>query len=187
MDYDWEVGLIIGLAGKKQVGKSTAAKVLIDAGFHWFSFADPMKVFARDLLHAIGLSHEVIDYHMTYKEKIIPNLPNVTMRHLLQTLGTDWGRNMIHPDLWVFAASRAVMRSGIGGNGSLVFEDVRFENEASFIREHGGLVIHIVRDANEVDPHASESGIAFADKDPIIINDGSLEQFRLVVLAAAGI
>lgn len=183
-DYG-EVGLIIGLSGKKQVGKSTAAKFLIDAGFHWFSFADPMKVFARDLLHAIGLSHEVIDYHMTYKEQVIPSL-SVTMRHLLQTLGTDWGRNMIHPDLWVFAASRATRMCVVGGAESVVFEDVRFENEGQFIRDHGGVVVHIVRDTGAVDPHASESGIAVADGDLIVINDGDLETLKHDLFSAVG-
>ncbi len=180
-----EVGLIIGLAGKKQVGKSTAAGFLVAAGFKSFSFADPMKLFARDLLRGIGLADEIIDYHMIYKESVIFNL-NVTMRHLLQTLGTDWGRNMIHPELWVLCASRSIAAACDNGD-SVVVEDVRFDDEARYIRSRGGLIVHITRDTGLVDQHASESGVVVDDGDLVIVNSGEMERFRFDVLDSLGV
>lgn len=52
---------------------------------------------------------------------------------------------------------------------------MRFENESAFIRQHGGVVIHILRpDAEAGRCHSSESGIAISDNDLVIHNDGDM-------------
>lgn len=62
---------------------------------------------------------------------------------------------------------------------TLIVKDIRFENEAKFIREHGGEIWHIKRpDASPVHSHVSERGIEVRPNDKIIINDGTLQQFK---------
>ncbi|HHK4489771.1 TPA: deoxynucleotide monophosphate kinase, partial [Pseudomonas aeruginosa] len=56
-----------------------------------------------------------------------------------------------------------------------VISDVRFDNEADWIRAKGGVVVHLHRqDTAEVAAHSSESGITAGAHDLFISNDGSL-------------
>jgi hypothetical protein len=59
-----------------------------------------------------------------------------------------------------------------------VVSDVRFENEAHLIRRRGGTVIHIGRnDAQAVNPHISEAGVAVRQDDLILRNNGTVDEF----------
>ncbi|HHK4489846.1 TPA: deoxynucleotide monophosphate kinase, partial [Pseudomonas aeruginosa] len=56
-----------------------------------------------------------------------------------------------------------------------VISDVRFDNEADWIRAKGGVVVHLRRQgAADVAAHSSESGITPGARDLFISNDGSL-------------
>ena len=179
-------GMIIGLAGKKQVGKSTAAGFLVSAGFVRTSFAEPMKMMLQPLLLGMGVPIVEIHYYESHKEETIPGV-GCSMRHLLQTLGTDWGRKLIGPDVWVKSAAGRIRNLNNAGY-PVVIEDVRFENEAELIRSLGGLVIHIERDTGFSDRHASEVGIKFKVGDVLIDNNNAqLDALRAAVLGVAGV
>ena len=83
---------LIALTGPKQVGKSTVATAIadtLDAETHILSFADPM----RAMLQAMGVDLlSLVD--QSKKESPIAGIGK-SPRHLMQTLGTDWGRGMI--------------------------------------------------------------------------------------------
>lgn len=87
--------------------------------------------------------------------------PQVTPRYALQTLGTEWGRQ-INEDIWLLCAEREAVNRQV--DGFVVVADCRFVNEAAFIRSRGGLVVKIVRPgcdgsdalAAGVPTHASE-------------------------------
>ena len=160
---------IIGFTGPKQSGKSTAADYLVAGGFKRLSFAEPIKDIVWFLLQGFNLKHNYIEQLMTTdKEVVIPEL-GVSARHVMQTLGTDWGRKLIHPDIWVMWMSKRLVTETAD---YLVFEDVRFENEAALIRSLGGLIIHIDRgDLVSDDSHISESGIKMHADDVLISNN----------------
>lgn len=64
----------------------------------------------------------------------------------------------------------------------IVIKDIRFENEADYLRQHGGKIWHVVRrNIEKVNPHSSELGIKIQDSDIVIDNNGSLEQLRAAV------
>ena len=129
---------IIGFCGAKQAGKSTAASTLIHKGFVRMSFAQPI----RDMLIQIVGSQKYLN---ELKEAPIAHLPgNPTGRHLMQTLGTEWGRNCVHRSLWAqIAAQRAEL---LMMNGQcVVFDDVRFPNEVEALRSVGGLIARVNR------------------------------------------
>ena len=64
----------------------------------------------------------------------------------------------------------------------MIIKDVRFENEANFLRNHGGTIWHIKRDkALKVISHASEMGIKVKSEDIVIHNNGSLEDLEFAV------
>ncbi len=163
---------IIGFTGPKQSGKSTAADYLVGNSFKKLSFAEPIKTIAWYLLHGFDLEQNYIERLLTvHKEVVIPEL-GVSARHVMQTLGTDWGRTLIHPDIWVMWMSKSLVTETAD---YLVFEDVRFENEAALIRSLGGLIIHIRRPCLiSLDDHASEEGIELNMIDMLITNNGTV-------------
>lgn len=123
------------------------------------SFAHPIKVASQLMLDTI--------FDDDRKEDIIPYL-GVSYRHVLQTLGTEWGRNLIHPDIWVILAFRRFNALQLE---NVVFSDCRFINEYNAIRETGGVIIHLVGPkTNAIDNHESEAGLPVGPNDYIIDN-----------------
>lgn len=61
----------------------------------------------------------------------------------------------------------------------LIIKDIRFENEADYIRTQQGQIWHIKRhNRTAVNPHTSELGIQVAPSDIIIPNDGSITDLQ---------
>lgn len=68
----------------------------------------------------------------------------------------------------------------LDGKEVIIIKDIRFENEAKYIRDLGGEIWHIVRDdATKIKVHSSEAGIAVASGDIVIHNNGTLADYRL--------
>lgn len=145
----------IGFTGQATAGKTSAAVILAaQYDLARMSFADPI----RDMLKALGLDDAEMSEH-----KNVPNalLCNRTPRYAMQKLGTEFGRQMIGENIWVNAAmQKADLQSLVFGNG-VVFDDVRFDNEAAAIREAGGIVIEVSKpDLPPRMDHASERGVS---------------------------
>jgi hypothetical protein len=153
-----------GLAGS---GKTTAAQYLVEQhGYVRTRFADPLK----SMLRSIGLGYDEIDG--ARKELPTPLLCGKTPRWAMQTLGTEWGRNCICPDLWTTLwTERAAECMDLGGR--VVVDDCRFENEARSVRRLGGLVVRIAGRAGTASKHISEAMLFEADVD--IDNCGELD------------
>ena len=168
--------ILIGLTGPARTGKSTTAYHLtLEHGFASYAFADPL----RDALMAIfGLSPE--DFEGTAKEKPIAWLGR-SPRQLMQLLGTEWGRHMISANLWVDLAEQHfdALADASWPAPHYVISDVRFENEADFIRKRGGVIVHLQRfDAPKVNPHISEAGVSLHKNDLVLVNDGDLPSLQ---------
>lgn len=168
--------MIVGITGKKYAGKSTAAMVLLEHDFNKMSFAGTLKKMTTILLEDLGLTKDEIHRAMVSdKEAIIPQL-GVSGRHIMQTLGTDWGRKMVHPDVWVKTTEVEINR---GPGDDYVFDDVRFDNEAEMITRLGGVLLHLTRDSEGAgDNHDSEQGISDAFDVEEIDNNGDLEHLE---------
>jgi len=173
---------IIGFTGPKQSGKSTAADYLVANSFKKLSFAEPIKDIVWFLLQGFNLKQDYIEQLMTtHKEVIIPEL-GVSARWLMKSLGTEWGRDTIHTDIWAMWMSKRLVTET---NDHLVFEDIRFENEAALIRSLGGLIIHVKRPCLiSLDDHASEAGINRYSDDTFILNNSTTAYFLAQVDAA---
>lgn len=160
--------MIIGFTGRKGSGKSAASLALQDNGFRLLSFACTLKKMGNVLLRDAGLTDIDIAYAQEHKEEVLPVI-GVTYRHLLQTLGTEWGRSLIHENLWIKVARRMLEQA----TGDVVFDDVRFGNEAALIREMGGVIIHVHRPGVDADDgHVSEN--ITLPSDHVIVNNGTL-------------
>ena len=153
-------------------GKTIVASFFIE--HERVSFAAPLKRAVWNMLIDLGVI-ESFRYVYTDKEAIIPEL-GVSARHMMQTLGTEWGRACIHPDFWVMIARAETQRIMVYG-GSVVIDDVRFPNEATMIRDLGGELWRIERPGIAYNgDHESEGGLEDITPDRVIANDGSIDQ-----------
>ena len=154
-------------------GKTTVANLLIE--HQRVAFAASLKRAVWTLLGELGIS----GFHFIYedKEAIIPGL-GVSARHMMQTLGTEWGRACIHPDFWVMIA-RAETQRIMADGGSVAVDDVRFPNEAAMIRDLGGELWRIDRPGVTYNgSHESEGGLEDITPDRVIVNDGTITQLK---------
>ncbi len=168
--------IIIGFAGRKGSGKSAAAVMLERTGFVRLSFAEPIRAMLKVLLHHLHYDDLVIDKLLREDKDTYINMIKSSPRKLMQSLGTDWGRCMVDDELWLKIARQKMLNLSQSGR-DIVFDDVRFENEASLIRSMGGVIYHIQRNcANlEYDGHPSEIGIYLNRDDILIRNEGTLQ------------
>jgi hypothetical protein len=177
-------GQIIGLCGAAGAGKNTVADMLFDMGYTNFGFADPVY---RAVAAVLGVSEDSLRDRST-KERPIEWLGK-SPRELLQTLGTEWGRDTIRDDIWIAIAMRqaAKILEYQKGNGGVCLTDVRFANEAEAIKAAGGVVWMVTRSAACLSPeaamHSSEAGIPGHLIDDVIANGGSLEDLKAAVMA----
>lgn len=142
---------IIAFTGYAGSGKSTAAQHLVERhGYTLVKFAAPLKAMMR----ALGLGEREIEGDL--KEMPSPLLCGRTPRHAMQTLGTEWGRDLIHPSLWVTVAAASI-DAVIAQGGDVVVDDLRFVNEAEVIRNRGGYIVEMYRQGyGPINAHASE-------------------------------
>lgn len=170
--------LLIGLAGRAGTGKDAVGERLRrDHLFMVFSFAAPIK---EAVCAAFGLNAAQT---VTKKEEVIDWIGK-SPRQIFQLLGTEFGRELIHPDIWIRSLERDLERLRSHGLAlRSVITDVRYPNEAAWIRAQGQLW-HIRRRAAEpVNAHGSEAGIDPLPGETIIDNDGNLDDLAARIRA----
>jgi len=57
---------------------------------------------------------------------------------------------------------------------NFIISDVRFNNEAEFVKNNGGIIIQIIRDTGNIDIHPSEKGVDDKYIDYIVNNNSSI-------------
>lgn len=163
-------------------GKSVIADHLVEQhGFQLVKFAAGLKAMTAALLTSIGLTATEITEAIEgdTKETVIPAL-GCTPRRIMQTLGTEWGRDLIDRDLWAnIAAARCL--SILATGQSIVVDDLRYENELAALHLLGAYVYRVVRPGVEVTATHSSEGSLDRLKMAEIFNDGSLADLRLKV------
>jgi len=154
-------------------GKSTVAQLLgLQHGHARLAFADPMKWMLVRLLDAAGYDrNDARRSPWQDKETPLDRLPgSPTMRHLLRTLGTEWGRDHVHHDLWVEVWRQQALRLP-----RVVADDVRMPNEAATIRAMGGQLWSVLRPGHQDDSgHRSEAGLPGVEFDRVIVNASTI-------------
>lgn len=170
---------IVAFSGKRRAGKDLAATALVDLGYEKIALAEPLKMFLGDVL-GLPEGDARLWGPSQRREEIIPSVGR-SVREMLQTLGTEWGRDSVHPDVWInFLLRRCEQDRAY----KFVVTDVRFPNELVRIKEVGGKVIRIRRPSVEMDDaashHASETSLDGMPDDAfthVIINDGTHAEF----------
>jgi len=171
--------MIIGLCGLAGSGKDEVSAILSRRHrFAAISFAGPIYKAVSEIT---GLSPAQLK-HREAKEQPIAWLGK-SPRELLQTLGTEWGREMVRDDIWIRIAMRRAAEYT-----HVAVTDVRFTNEAEAIVDAGGQVWRVERPGaglgGAAGEHASEAGIPDHLVNQVIRNVGTLDDLEEAVDAA---
>lgn len=151
-------------------------------------FAGKLKDIAS---HLTGIDTEKFEDQEFKKTQLGPEW-GMTVRDLLQKLGTDAMRMGLHPDVWV----NALMADYIGKQTcncdkecrcmfempNWIITDCRFINEAKAVKEKGGIIIRVDRPGyGPINDHPSETELDNWDFDYKIANVSDLTALTFTV------
>lgn len=185
--------LIVGLAGRARSGKNTAGAYLERAfNYRQYAMAGPLKEMVR-----IGLGLNPADFETTEQKEAVIEVYGRSYRHITQTIGTEWGRQLIHPDLWLIIARHRFEAMSRVGTPGVAITDIRFENESEMVRDLGGIVVHIhskralVGMSAQAAAHESEKALWIGPLDRVVDNNGTIgeleQQLNDIVISARGL
>lgn len=194
---------LIGITGKMRHGKDTVAAIAIERlgkGAIRIALADALKRETAQMLASsiMGAPLEqrlrfqgidntfeltsLIETEMNSNE-IDPDTGlaiKERYRLLNQFWGTEWRRQIFGPEYWNRELLKNAQRKAFSEGARIVFvPDVRFPNEASFIKENGGTVWKVERPGVDYgSTHASEALVDQIEADAVIVNNGTLDDLR---------
>jgi len=166
---------IVALVGAAGCGKSTVAEILQGMGYHRLKFSQPLK----DMLKAIGLTDEHTEGRL--KEVPCDLLSGRTPRYAMQTLGTEWARDIMEKDFWL-----NLWRTQAQKYEKLVVEDCRFGNEAGLVKSMGGNLWRINRLGYDYSGHSSETEMEDLNCDCVINNHSNEADLKMMVIGLIG-
>lgn len=167
--------MIIGLSGYAQAGKDTVASILVeDYGYSRVGFADIIRNACYRLnpictLEGMRLAH-IVDLEGWEIAKQVPEV-----RRILQVMGTEVGRDLIDPQIWVELTLHNTAKTD-----KVVISDVRFRNEAEEIKWRSGEIWRVSRIEKDtpVNLHRSETDLDTWSFDHYISNNGTIDDLR---------
>lgn len=172
---------LIGFCGKAESGKNTAADVVVDMVSGEYkvgdlAFGDNVKKAAAELFD--------IDIKKFYFNKHdMSTFWGMTHRAMLQQIATDVARQF-NKDFWVKRLAKDYAKViKIRNPDVVLITDVRFINEAEWIRKKGGIIIEITRQVDSAlsyceQEHVSEAGIPQELINKTVTNNGSRKELR---------
>ena len=178
---------LIGISGLMGSGKDQFAEYIRDNAYDYFvikKFGGKLKEICGLLL---GVDQSVFEDQEYKKQSLGPEWGGMTVRDMLQVVGTECMRDTLHPDVWVNALITE-FETDKGEPGSWdcphwLVTDVRFPNEANRIKENGGIVIRINRKGVVRTDHPSETALDHYPFDYYVENNGSLDDLKKKAIA----
>jgi hypothetical protein len=122
---------LIGMVGKAGSGKNYLAKhALLPAGYVPLALANHFKV---DAVVRDGAPIDEVFFTQKSDET----------RALLQRRGTEEGRHVYGEDIWIRTLEAWIAAFVASGSTRFVITDVRFPNEADWVRQMGGKLVRV--------------------------------------------
>jgi hypothetical protein len=168
---------VIGLAGHIGSGKSAVAEMIPDACH--LQWADPLY---RGLAAMLDVPEEALRNRTAKDGFIDVHGLRVVPRDMARTLGTEWGRDSVDPDIWVKLTMQRVQRiHTLTGRVVFAICGTRFPNEVAAIHDHGGEVWWVDRPGLEQGQHKSDRSLTREECDRVIVNSGTMDTLRRTV------
>ncbi len=182
-DLPWYHKRIIGIAGPAGSGKDTFA----DEIQKQVGLAETTKLaLSATLKEAVKIIYSFThDQLYTKKKEKVDPYWGVSPRQVLQLIGTEVARTL-DADIWLKSFHKRMMEMEYGREHQTltIIPDVRFPNEADWVRKHG-ILWHVTGRAGHLDSdHATEVGLPISNCDLIVDNSGSLWHVEYDVRAA---
>lgn len=185
--------MIIALSGYGGSGKDSVADVLVEHfGFKRYAWAETLRLAAEALNPIV----DVDEYGATlrYNDVVgavgynVAKFQYPEVRALLQRLGTEVGRDLIHENVWVNATIGRIERECSPGD-NVVITDTRFLNEANAVKDpnssrlfEDAFVVRVNRPGvGPAGDHPSETSLDDYPFDMIINNEGGLDDLEKIV------
>ena len=171
--------MIIGLGYQARAGKDTVAAHLVNKyNFVQESFAFPLKEYIGRQI--CGFNDKQL--YGAWKETVDQEW-GMTPRQMLQLIGTDALRKVVHDGFWVIPMKRK-LKEHIRNERHIVISDVRFLNEIKLIKSLGGKVVKLDRHNPDkisgFEKHSSETELDYYDGwDHVLENNGTLEELYM--------
>lgn len=195
--------MIFGLNGVGGAGKDAVGRIMrLKYNAVTFALADKVREFAIAVDPWIPIDPYVDPDSKTNRGQIVrlsklvqevgwdEAKKNKEVRRLLQRVGTEGGRNVIGDKVWIKLLEEEIKTARTfkkNQNVPVVITDVRFLNEADWIRSKDGIVIRVERPGyGPVNKHISDNVVDTSLWDYILPNDGTLEQLELRVVREIG-
>ena len=191
---------LIGISGRMGSGKNTVASIInqiTNNKFEEKAFAFKLKQIAS-ILTGIEVSKfedqefkktllgEEWTTHTFYEDGSPRMYQNMSVRLLLQKLGTEAMRDNLHQDVWanaLFSDYKPYCTPKDAFNKDLPYwliTDLRFPNEFEAIKNRGGICIRVIRGVEKTpNPnlhHISETSLDNYAFNYIIYNNGTIEE-----------
>lgn len=115
-----------------------------DFGDVWLEDVLPFGTKGVDFKHARGM---LTMWFNTLKTRVYAEGVALSPRTMLQTLGTEFGREVLGEDVWSRYALALAEQWLTEGAPLVVFKDGRFPNECRAVRACGGKVLHLTEPA----------------------------------------
>lgn len=149
-------GKLIGLGGELRAGKDEAADRLVEKhGYVKMGMSDVLNEALLKLnpwIEVPGGREEfsILKRYSEFHDAVgyVEAKKNPEVRRLLQVLGTEVGRDMIDPDVWVNMAEARIRNYWARGK-DVVITAMRFPNELEMLKRLGGHSVWIDRSASE--------------------------------------
>lgn len=194
---------IIGFSGKIKSGKDTAATYLVDLFYnnninsYTISFGDALKEYVAalynldiKLLYSQEGKNTIIPGYIKYKlqsgdnfnfeiipdnkSKLLANTYQVTIRDALIYHGNKLRK--VNPDIWINYVKNRINFSNLTEDAVIIIPDIRYKNEAKFVKDNNGILIRLNRDASPKINNPSEKELDhYKHFDYIIDNNYTLD------------
>lgn len=198
--------MIIGIAGKKQSGKDTIAKIIKYADIYNSCMEDYVTISKEEFIYNCITD----DHYKHLNELVLPNskweihafadkLKNcISLIAGFTDLWTESGKNTLSQFENTHQLTYRELLQQFGTevcrnidknfwikalfmnykkSDNWIIPDVRFINEADSIKKYNGIIIKVIRNSNNLDKHVSELEIdSINNYDYLINNNGSLEE-----------
>lgn len=173
---------LVAFGGYATAGKDAAANSLvIHNNFYKTYMSKPLEkalLTLDPIVNRSGLRYQELHSLVGYDES--KKVPEV--RRLLQKLGTEFGREMVHEDFWLNKVFDEVLEQNVQQR-NVALTGIRYTNELARVENYGGLSIWIDRPrVAPVNSHTSDNTLWPDDFDVRVDNDGSLEDLHKRVL-----